>query len=281
MSTAKDMIAQARAWIGKKEADGGHKTIIDLYNRHTPLPEGYKVKYTDSWCATFVSACAIACGADKIVPLECSCGRMIALAQKNGIWEEADFYVPKTGDIILYDWQDTGVGDNTGWPDHVGLVEECDGTTITVIEGNLNDAVGRRKIKVNERYIRGYITPHYDAEITEKSLDEVARDVINGKYGTGQARKDKLKAEGYDPTAVQARVNELLEEKLNEKSAYYPRYTGTSRSIVDALASLKINSSFSFRTRIAKANGITLYLGTASQNTKLLNLLKEGKLRKL
>lgn len=273
------MVSQARAWIGKKESDGTHRAIVDLYNGYKPLPQGYKVTYTDSWCATFVSACAIAVGADKIMPLECSCQRMIALAQKSGIWEEADWYVPKAGDIILYDWQDLGKGDDTGWADHVGLVEECDGTNITVIEGNLNDAVGRRKMKVDGRYIRGYITPRYDAEKTQKPLDEIARDVINGKYGTGQTRKDKLKAEGYDPAAVQARVNELLKTPAQTVS-YYPRYTGTSRSLVDALASLKIDASFAFRGKIAKANGITLYLGTAAQNTKLLNLLKEGILKR-
>ena len=59
---------------------------------------------------------------------------------------------------------------------------------------------------------------------------------------------------------------------------YYAKYTGNSNSLVDALKSLKIDSAFSNRKKIAKANGITLYLGTSGQNTKLLNLLKQGKL---
>ena len=42
-----------------------------------------------------------------------------------------------------------------------------------------------------------------------KSIDEIAREVINGKWGNGQERKDKLKAAGYDYSAVQKRVNEL------------------------------------------------------------------------
>lgn len=61
---------------------------------------------------------------------------------------------------------------------------------------------------------------------------------------------------------------------------YYKKYSGKSNSLVDALKSLKIDSSFSYRRKIAKANGISAYLGTASQNTKLLNLLKQGKLKR-
>jgi N-acetylmuramoyl-L-alanine amidase len=67
---------------------------------------------------------------------------------------------------------------------------------------------------------------------------------------------------------------------LTPKVQYYARYFGTTSSIVTALNSLKIGSSFANRKKIAKANGITLYLGTAAQNTKLLNLLKQGKLIK-
>ena len=43
-----------------------------------------------------------------------------------------------------------------------------------------------------------------------KSIDAVAREVIAGKWGNGIARRLKLKAAGYDPAAVQKRVNELL-----------------------------------------------------------------------
>lgn len=41
-------------------------------------------------------------------------------------------------------------------------------------------------------------------------LDKVARDVIAGKYGNNPQRAKKLKAAGYDPKKVQARVNELM-----------------------------------------------------------------------
>lgn len=62
--------------------------------------------------------------------------------------------------------------------------------------------------------------------------------------------------------------------------SYYTKYTGSSCSIVEALKTIGVNSSFSNRKTIANKNGISNYSGTASQNIKLLNLLKNGKLRK-
>ena len=45
---------------------------------------------------------------------------------------------------------------------------------------------------------------------TGKTVDQIAREVIAGKWGNGADRKAKLKAAGYDAAAVQKRVNELL-----------------------------------------------------------------------
>ena len=62
-----------QGWIGRKESDGSHKEIIDIYNNHKPLAQNYKVKYTDSWCMTTTSAAYIQAGLADIFPLECSC----------------------------------------------------------------------------------------------------------------------------------------------------------------------------------------------------------------
>lgn len=72
----------------------------------------------------------------------------------------------------------------------------------------------------------------------------------------------------------------LKTSNKSDSSIYYKKYTGKSNSLVDALKTQKIDSSFSYRTKIAKANGIKLYLGTAKQNILLLSLLKEGLLKK-
>jgi hypothetical protein len=163
---ASKVVGQAQAWLGRKESDGSHKEIIDVYNGHKPLARGYKVTYTDAWCATFVSAVAIKLGYTSIIPTECSCSKMIDLFKKLGSFVENDSYKPAPGTIIFYDWDDNGAGDNTGSADHVGIIEKVSGSTITVIEGNYSNSVKRRTLAVNGRYIRGYGVPKYDAEPT-------------------------------------------------------------------------------------------------------------------
>ena len=161
---ASEMVKLMQSWVGKNEADGSHKEIIDIYNAHKPLARGYKVKYDDAWCATTVSACSIQLGYTDIIPTECGCGQMIELFKQIGAWVENDAHVPAPGDIVFYDWGDSGKGDNTGWPEHVGVVEKIEGTKITVIEGNYSDSVKRRVISVNSKNLRGYAVPKYDAE---------------------------------------------------------------------------------------------------------------------
>ena len=161
---ASEMVKVMKSWIGKKEADKTHQEIIDLYNNHRPLARGYKVKYTDEWCATTVSAAAIKLGYTDIIPTECGCGELIKKFDKAGIWVENDAHVPAPGDIIFYDWDDSGKGDNTGWPEHVGVVEKVVNNTITVIEGNYSNSVKRRNLSVNGKNIRGFGVPKYDAE---------------------------------------------------------------------------------------------------------------------
>lgn len=217
MKTRAAVVTQARAWLGKNEADGSHREIIDIYNSFLPHPRGYTLQYSDAWCAGTVSALAIKLGYTDIIPVECSCGKMVELAKQMGIWQESDTYVPKAADFILYDWDDNGQGDNTGYPDHIGTVESVSGSDITVIEGNFSNSVKRRAMKVNGKYIRGYITPKYDADggnttpqAEKKTIAEVAKEVINGKWGNGADRKINLEAAGYDYNAVQEKVNELL-----------------------------------------------------------------------
>lgn len=179
------VISIAVSWYGKKEADGSHRSIIDLYNGHTPLARGYKVRYTDAWCATYGSAVAIAAGYTDIIPTECGCGQMIAAFQAMDRWVENDAYIPSPGDYIFYDWDDTGAGDCTGWPEHVGIVISVSGDVIKVIEGNKDDAVGYREIKVNGRYIRGYGVPDYGAKTVIKKPESVTGKPENVTDSTG------------------------------------------------------------------------------------------------
>lgn len=158
-------IETAEKWLGCKESDGSHRAIIDLYNSHTPLAQGYEVQYTDSWCATFVSAVAIECGLTDIIPTECGCQRQIELLKKSNNWQESDNYIPSPGDLIYYSSSGAkAFGGNTGWSDHVGIVVSVQGKYITTIEGNYNDQVAYRHLWVGDSKIRGYGLPDFAAK---------------------------------------------------------------------------------------------------------------------
>lgn len=164
------VVSTIKSWLGYSEKNAKHKKIIDIYNNHKPLARGYKVKYTDEWCATTVSAVAIQCGLTDIMPTECSCSKMVDLYKKLGRWQENDAYLPSPGDIIMYYWKDSSnyaTTDCTGAPNHVGIVELVTGNVMTIIEGNKGETVDRRKVSVNGRYIRGYCLPNYASKATK------------------------------------------------------------------------------------------------------------------
>lgn len=178
------VVQTAQAYLGCKESDGSHRKIIDGYNAHKPLARGYLVKYTDSWCATFVSFVAIKCGITDIMPTECGCGAMIELYKKLGRWQENDAYKPAAGDVIMYDWDDNGKGDCTGYPEHVGIVTAVSGNEMTIIEGNKSDSVSYRKLQVNGKFIRGYCLPDY-----AKKAGKAASSTATSKPASSTASK--------------------------------------------------------------------------------------------
>lgn len=93
-------------------------------------------------------------------------------------------------------------------------------------------------------------------------------------------KKLYLEAGFTDKYVGSASQNEALLARLRGDSEYYKTdYKGLS--FVDGLKSIGVDSSFVNRKRIARANGIDNYKGTAFQNNRLLNMLKKGTLRKI
>ncbi len=174
----------AAEYYGAAEGGEKHKEIIRIYNAIRPLPQGYALKSGDSWCAAFVSAAAAKCSLLDIIPAECSCLRQISAWQGKGRWKEDDAYIPDVGDFIYYDWQDDGKGDNKGVPDHVGIVTEVSGKSITVIEGNVSDSVKYRHISANAKNIRGYGLPDFASKTKEEESVryKTIKDVPAGAY---------------------------------------------------------------------------------------------------
>lgn len=135
----------ALQFVGVKQGSTKHKYIVNEYNKIKPLPRGYKVKYYDNWCATFVSFVLFKCGYKKNV-FECGahrmkdkCGKLKFLIKDNT--------AGKANDIIFYDWN----GD--AWADHVGIIYKADKNNYYVVEGNKNKKVDKRTIKKNSTSI--------------------------------------------------------------------------------------------------------------------------------
>lgn len=234
------VVSTALAWLGTRENTAKHQEMLDIYNSQRPLPRGTRMLASWPWCAAFVSTVSLQCGLRDIMPTECGCPGMVRLYQDLGRWVEDDAYIPSPGDVVFYDWQDTGYGDNVGHPDHVGIVTACDGQTMTIIEGNCDNAVKTRSLAVNARFIRGFgipdfaskadgenpsdgsaatspdegrqeepVQPETPAETTvDPFITQIANQVINGKWGNGQARKDALSE--WFIKSVQDEVNRLM-----------------------------------------------------------------------
>lgn len=102
-------------------------------------------------------------------------------------------------------------------------------------------------------------------------------EAMGHKYGVV---KTKLKNRPFTKWGYCPYINYVVDNKEQEvKPKYYKKCSSNYLSIVDALDSLKIDSRFSYRKKIAKANGIKNYSGTYQQNIDMLNMLKSGKLK--
>ena len=157
----KRVVEEAAKLVGIKEGSAAHKKLIDTYNTRLPkLPRGYKLTYSDPWCAATMTYIGIVLQISHIILPECSCGKMIELYKAQGRWEERDDYVPDLADIVMYDW-DAQKGECTGAPEHTGMVIGKQGRTLRVMEGNYDNMVKIREIPIEYVRVRGYCLPDY------------------------------------------------------------------------------------------------------------------------
>ena len=259
----KHVVETAESYLGCNEADGSHKKVIDLYNSHKPIARSYKVKYTDSWCATFVSVIAIKCGYTDIMPTECSCPKMIDLYKKIGRWQENDAYVPSPGDILMYNWSDNGVGDCKGSANHVGIVVQVEKNTMTIIEGNYQDSVAYRELLVNGKYIRGYCLPDYASKEDKPVEKPAATSNKNNAVLAWQkaAIADGLKFPTYGPDGEWGAECEAVAKKAIVKKYLSYKYTNLTK-IVQKAVGVTVDGKCGSQTVAAikayqKKNGLT------------------------
>ena len=119
------------------------------------------------WCACFVSWCGDQCGYIKagIIPKYAVCGTGANWFKERHRWASRG-YSPKPGDIIFFDFE------HDGEMDHTGIVESCDGKTVTTIEGNSGNACKRQSYVRGSSQIAGYGVPAFNTAPKTKKEDE-------------------------------------------------------------------------------------------------------------
>lgn len=206
--TAKQVVAIAVKYVGTWQNGPVHKAMIDRYNTVLPRPSGYKMTYQDAWCDAFVTAIADEAGVSALTGRECGVERHIKLMRSLGIW--LGRVRPAVGDLVTFDW------DGGGFADHIGWVAEVSGERFRTVEGNSNGKVAQHWFAWNDWRIKGFGRPKYkDAAgssmpVTQKTVEDLAKEVLLGIWGNSPARSTALTQAGYDASAVQKRVNELL-----------------------------------------------------------------------
>lgn len=103
------------------------------------------------------------------------------------------------------------------YPTSVSTSKSIDVVAREVIQGAWGNGEDRKQRLAAAGYDYGSVQSRVNeilngggTSIQTKSIDTVAREVIQGSWGNGEDRKQRLTAAGYDYAAVQARVNEIL-----------------------------------------------------------------------
>lgn len=115
----------------------------------------------------------------------------------------------------------------------------------------------------------------YKPSLTARSVPECIGYIARAGYATDPNYANKI------ISIYNSNKKYMESTTVPNADIYYPIFIGSTDSIVQALKSLGIDSSYAFRAKIAKVNNVANYRGTASQNTYILNLLKEGKLKRV
>ena len=168
------------------------------------------------------------CGEMKYPYLNCNAENFIERAKEFYNLEVVSY--PVLGGIMV--WQKGTTLKGSDGAGHVEVVEEIiDKNTILTSASNYGGTAfyNARRSNSNGRWgmssgyiFRGCIVNPTIGDIhfednNLKSIDEIAEDVISGKYGNYPERKELLEKEGYNYSEVQERVNEILNSDHNEE----------------------------------------------------------------
>lgn len=184
-------------------------------------PNSNLVKYNDwiyghkgvsaPWCAAFVSW--LFKPEQGLCKKTASCLEMLEWFEKRGQIVKD----PQAGDIVFFKYST-----NNRRTNHVGLVVSVHDKVINTIEGNTsNTAQGSQDnggmVAQRNRYsnIVAYARPKYQEGILvnisdHKTVEEIAAEVIAGKWGSGNDRRQRLSSAGYNYAEIQKLVNQII-----------------------------------------------------------------------
>lgn len=256
-------IASAQAEVGYTEGPKSNETKYATYL--DKLKFFNSAKQFIEWCSTFIHYLAVILlgggeeGKKAVIKLfgenskdNCACGVKFFWDYLVALGYRVDKDKGQPGDIIFFNTKKVKCG-------HVGMIEKVTDKYGT-IEGNKSNKVARGSYVLNSSTIYGVChipweqfdpkeeptpAPQEPAEPekptepatpapVKKTVEELAREVIQGKWGNGKERVDRLTAAGYNYNEVQARVNEILG---------YNKPSGRSYSVnVDADSYLNIRN---------------------------------------
>lgn len=233
-----ELIGYALSQVGVAETPKGSNKNKFAVMIDTQFPDFYNGKKNGAaWCDVFVDACFLTCfGEDETLRLLCqpkkSCGA--------GCKFSAGYFKAKkqfdksasVGDQIFF-------YDNKGEINHTGIVHKVEDGYVYTVEGNSGDEVKTHRYAASNKKIAGYGHPDWKEEaetisdtaptkpepiqkpqnVSQKSLDDIAKEIIDGKWGNGKERQKKLTEAGYDYAKAQAKVNEILAAKKPQASS--------------------------------------------------------------
>lgn len=141
------VVAVAQSYIGYV-GSGGYSIFGDRFGD----PYG-------AWCANFDRSVFADAGLSELIAPTGYCPDAVGWfqAHQSAYFYRRGSYIPRNGDVIYFDYNGNGT------PDHTGIVEGCDGSTVTTIEGNTGTPaqVKRKSYSVNYSGIYGYGVPAY------------------------------------------------------------------------------------------------------------------------
>ena len=152
---SRDVLAIAESQLGYAESSRNY-TVDEAGNRrgYTRYGAWYGDPYGD-WCAMFASFCISYAGVEGF-PLEANCGAWIKALEARGLYHQAGTYMPESGSLVFFDWDDDLDADHVGLVAEVLHAGEDEPERLRTMEGNSGGRVQYVMYALGDARILGY-----------------------------------------------------------------------------------------------------------------------------